>query len=219
MRKAFELAIDRTALISVVYNGLYPASEQAVPPTSPYHIASFAPPARDIARAKALLHEAGVTTPLAVNLSVVNSPDTVQVAELIQSMAAEAGFDVKITAMEARALLNAEIQGDFEAGIRYWSGRIDPDGNMYSFLHTGGPLNEGHYSSPTLDALLDQARQVTDVTARRSIYEKVWAQEAHDLPITYLWTWKNVAGMSARVQGFVPIPDGLIRVQGLQLAR
>ncbi len=219
IRKAFELAIDRTALIDVVFNGVYPASAQAIPPTSPFHVASLAPPARDVARAKALLREAGVTTPLTVNVLVVNSPDAVQTAEVIQSMAAEAGFAVKINAMEARALLNAEIQGDFEAAISYWSGRIDPDGNMYTFLHTGGPLNEGHYSNPTVDSLLDQARQVADVPARVGIYEKVWAQEARDLPITYLWTWKNIAGMSAKVQGFVPIPDGLIRVQGLRLAQ
>jgi peptide/nickel transport system substrate-binding protein len=90
---------------------------------------------------------------------------------------------------------------------------------MYSFLHTGGPLNEGHYSSPVVDSLLDQARQVTDVAARRGLYAKVWEVEGKDLPITYLWTWKNIVGMSAKVQGFVPIPDGLIRVQGLQMGR
>jgi peptide/nickel transport system substrate-binding protein len=219
VRKAFELSIDRTALIKVVYNGLYPATAQAVPPASPFHIAAFTPPARDIAKAKELLKDAGVTIPLTLQLSVVNSPDTIQAAEVIQSMAAEAGFNVRIQAMEARALLNSILQGDFEASINYWSGRIDPDGNMYTFLHTGGPLNEGHYSNPTLDLLLDQARRVSEIAERRAIYEKVWALEAQDLPITYLWTWKNIAGMSAKIRGFVPIPDGLIRIQGLQIER
>jgi peptide/nickel transport system substrate-binding protein len=41
VRKAFELSIDRAALIDVVYNGLYPASAQAIPPTSPFHAASL----------------------------------------------------------------------------------------------------------------------------------------------------------------------------------
>ena len=180
VRKAFELSIDRTALINVVFNGLYPASAQAIPSTSPYHDAALLPPGRDIAKAKALLREAGVTTPLTVNLSVVNSPDSVQTAEVIQSMAAEAGFDVKIKAMEARALLNAALQGDFEASIGYWSGRIDPDGNMYAFLHSGAPLNEGHYSNAAFDSLLDQARQVTDVDTRRDIYQKAWTIAARD---------------------------------------
>jgi len=213
------LSIDRTALLNVVYNGLFPASAQAIPPTSPYHDDALPPPGRDVAKAKALLRAAGVTTPFTLTLSVVNSPDSVQTAEVIQSMAAEAGFDVKIKAMEARALLTSVLQGDFQAAIEYWSGRIDPDGNMYTFLHTGGPLNEGRYSNPTLDSLLDQARQVMDVVKRRELYQKVWTIEAQDLPITYLWTWKNIVGMSAKIQGFVPIPDGLIRVQGLRLAQ
>jgi peptide/nickel transport system substrate-binding protein len=88
---------------------------------------------------------------------------------------------------------------------------------MYTFLHTGGPLNEGHYSNPTLDSLLDQARQVSDVAARKAIYAKVWNIAQQDLPITYLWSWKNIAGMSAKIQGFEPMPDGLIRLQGLSM--
>ncbi|MBN8873245.1 MAG: ABC transporter substrate-binding protein [Rhodospirillales bacterium] len=218
VRHAFELSLDRTALLQVVYDGMYPATAQAVPPTSPYYVASVRPPARDVARARALLKEAGVPTPFPLELLVPNSPDMLQVAEVIQSMAAEAGFAVKIRAMEAGSALDAMIAGNFEAGFLYWSGRPDPDGNLYSFLHTGGPFNEGHYSSPVVDSLLDAGRGTAGVEARRAIYEKMWAQETQDLAVTYLWSWRNIVGMSARVRGFVPIPDGLIRLQGVSLA-
>jgi peptide/nickel transport system substrate-binding protein len=215
VRKAFELSIDRTALLSVVYNGMFPASAQSVSQGSPFYASSVQPPPRDIIAAKRLLQEAGVALPVTVNLSVANSPDLVQVAEVIQSMAAEAGFNVKINAMEARTQLTSAMQGDFEAAIFYWSGRSDIDGNTYTFLHTGGPLNSGHYSNSSVDSLLDQARQVTDIAARRALYEKMWQQAAQDLPITYLWTWKNIVGMSAKIQGFTPIADGMIRLQGM----
>ncbi|MDR3537986.1 MAG: ABC transporter substrate-binding protein, partial [Acetobacteraceae bacterium] len=218
VRHAFELSIDRTAMLQVVYNGMFPAAAQAVSGSSPYHVPSVEPPARDIPRAKALLKEAGVPIPFPLELLVPNAPDVLQVAEVLQSMAAEAGFDVKIRAIESGAALDAMVSGNFEAGFLYWSGRPDPDGNMYSFLHTGGPFNEGHYNNPTVDALLDQGRAVSDVAARRAIYEKLWTQEAQDLAVTYLWSWRNIAGMSTRVQGFAPIPDGLIRLQGLSLS-
>jgi peptide/nickel transport system substrate-binding protein len=217
VRKAFELSIDRAALVNVVFNGLYPPAVQAIPHESPYYDTAFPVPKRDVAKAKELLQEAGVKTPVPLTLSVVNSPDAVQTGEVIQSMAAEAGFDVKIKATEATAQLNAAFQGNFEAAIFYWSGRIDPDANMYTFLHTGGPLNEGHYSNPALDALLERARQVTDIGERKVVYQKIWSIEAKELPITYLWSWKNIAGMSAKIQGFAPIPDGLIRLQGLSM--
>ncbi len=99
VRHAFELSIDRTAMLQVVYNGMFPAAAQAVSASSPYHVASIQPPARDIPRAKALLKEAGVPIPFPLELLVPNAPDVLQVAEVLQSMAAEAGFDVKIRAI------------------------------------------------------------------------------------------------------------------------
>jgi peptide/nickel transport system substrate-binding protein len=158
VRHAFELAIDRGAMLQVVYSGMFPATAQPIPKNSPYHVEEVQPPVRDLAKAKALLKEAGVATPFPLELIVPNSPDQLQVAEVLQSMAAEAGFDVKIRALEAGASLDAMINGDFDAGFLYWSGRPDADGNMYSFLHTGGPFNEGHYSNPLVDKLLDEAR-------------------------------------------------------------
>ena len=52
-----------------------------------------------MAAAKALLKQAGVKLPVTVQLTVPNNPDMRQVGEVIQSMAAEAGFDVQINAI------------------------------------------------------------------------------------------------------------------------
>ncbi len=71
-------------------------------------------------------------------MTVPNNPDLAQTAEVIQSMVKEAGFDLHINMMEFAASLDAEDRGDFEAYLIGWSGRVDPDGNTWSFLHTGG---------------------------------------------------------------------------------
>ena len=55
VRQAFDLAIDRTALVKVVFNGMYAPTVQAVPPSSPFYDAALKLPARDVAKAKALL--------------------------------------------------------------------------------------------------------------------------------------------------------------------
>jgi peptide/nickel transport system substrate-binding protein len=47
----------------------------------------------------------------------------------------------------------------------------------------------------------------------------MWTQEQQDLPITYLWTPNNIVGMSAKLTGFRPVPDGMIRVQGLAMGK
>ncbi len=216
VRQAFELAIDREALIQVVYNGMYAPVVQANSPSSPYYIADLKPPVRDVAKARALLKQAGVTTPVPVTLTITNGADIQQAGEVIQSMAAEAGFDVKLKSMEFASSLTAGYAGDFQAYMIGWSGRSDPDGNMWQMLHTGGTFNYGHYSNPQVDAWLDDARKTADVGERRALYAKVWAQERVDLPLVYLWISRNTVAMKKNLVGFVQVPDGLIRMRGLR---
>jgi peptide/nickel transport system substrate-binding protein len=219
VRKAFELAIDRTALVQVVYNGVQTPIAQAVPPASPFYDADVKPPARDLAAARKLLAEAGVSLPVPVVLTVANGPDTRQTGEVIQAMAAEAGFDVKVQQMEFASGLDAADRGDFEAYLIGWSGRPDADGNLWNFLHTGGPLNYPAYSNKDMDGWLDGARATTDLAARKALYAKVAVLTEQDLPILFLYSPQLVMGMSTKVSGFVPVPDGLIRLPGLKLAK
>lgn len=219
VRQAFDLSIDRTALIQVVYNGMYSPTIQANTPSSPYYFKDYTPPERNIAKAKALLKQAGITAPVPILMTVPNSPDIQQAAEVIQSMVAEAGFELKIKTMEFASSLQAGYSGDFQAYMIGWSGRSDPDGNMWQMLHTGGTFNYGKYSNPEVDTLLDDARKVTGVDERRAFYSKVWAQERQDLPLVYLWISRNVVGMRKELTGFRQVPDGLIRLQGVSLAK
>ena len=217
VRQAFELGLDRGALIQVVYNGLFAPTVQANPASSPYYFQDLQPPARDPAKAKALLQQAGLTLPVPVTLTITNGSDDQQTGEVIQSMEREAGFEVKLKTMEFAASLQAGYAGDFQAYMIGWSGRADPDGNMWQMLHSGGTFNYGHYANAEVDKALDDARTVADVPTRRAIYAKVWAQERNDLPLIYLWTSKNIVGMKRDLTAFRQVPDGLIRLQGVAM--
>jgi peptide/nickel transport system substrate-binding protein len=219
VRQAFDMSIDRDALMQVVYNGMFPATAQSLPPESPFFDPAVKPPVRDIDKAKALLKQAGVKTPVTVNLIAPNNPDIKQMAEVIQSMTSEAGFDVKITAMEFASSLDLAESGGFEAYLLAWSGRVDPDGNLYSFLHTtSGSQNYGRYSSPEMDKLLDDGRLEQDLAKRKVIYGQIAALAQKDLPISYIYTTRYFNGLSSKVSGFKPVADGLIRLQGITLA-
>ena len=87
------------------------------------------------------------------------------------------------------------------------------------FLHTGAGQNDGHYSNSIVDQALDDARTLTDPAARRAEYGKMLAQERKDLPIIYLYHPVNVVGLSAKIAGFRPVPDGIIRLQGLSVTQ
>jgi len=218
IREAFELAIDRAAVNQVVYEGQYSPTAQPLPPANPFHVRDFRPEGRNLARARQLLAEAGVRTPIQVEMTVPNNPDLRQAAEVMQAMVREAGFELRINAMEFASSLQAAQRGDFETYLIAWSGRVDPDGNTWVFIHSGGGQNDGRYSNPRVDELLNNARVETDAERRRAMYADVFdislRQDRHRM---YLWHRKNIVGHTARLTGFTAVPDGLIRLQGLRL--
>ena len=109
---------------------------------------------------------------------VPKGAETEAVAQVIQSMAAEAGFDLKIRVTEFATSLKQAEAGEYQAFLLAWSGRIDPDGNSYIFLHTKAPQNDSACSNPEADKALDDARLVTDPAQRKAIYEKLTKDRA-----------------------------------------
>src|SRR5262249_24504289 len=127
LRQALEAAIDRKALSEVVFNGEYLPGNQWVSPKNPYFQQKHPLPGRDLAKAKKLMADAGVSTPVVVDFMVPNNPESRQAAEVLQAMAAEAGFDLKIRVTEFATSLKEAEEGRFQAYFIGWSGRIDPD--------------------------------------------------------------------------------------------
>ena len=132
-------------------------------------------------------------------------------------MAAEAGFDMKIRVTEFATSLKQAEAGEFQAYLIGWSGRTDPDGNSYVFLQTKAPQNDGGYSNPEVDKVLDDARLVTDPAQRKAIYEKLTKIVLDDEPIIYLYHRKMLIAHTTKLEGYKPMPDGLVRVVGLKL--
>ena len=119
-------------------------------------------PKRDVARAKALLAEAGVPNPT-FTLMTPTTSDAQKIAQVVQAMVKEAGFDVKIQSTEFATSLDLADKGQFDAYVLAWSGRADPDGNIYSFDACKQPLNYAGYCKPEVDEILNKSRTTRDL--------------------------------------------------------
>ena len=218
VREALELSLDRPALNRVVFNGMFEPGNQWEPAGNPYYVKSFPMPARNLAKAKQLLAAAGVPHP-SFTLMVPTNPEILRAAQVEQAMAGEAGFDIKIRATEFASSLQLASRGDFEAYQIGWSGRTDPDGNIYNFVSCHAPpaLNAAHYCNAEVDQALDAARSAATPEERLADYTKVAGHTLRDRPIIYLWHPKWLYAMSKSLKGFTPYPDGLIRPQGLRM--
>jgi len=216
VRRAFGLAIDRQVISDVVFEGLYPTTAQPFPPASPYAVKQPVPP-RDLDKAKALLKEAGVPLPIKLEFKVANNPTMQQVAQIVQAMTAEAGFEINLLASDFATQLKEMQQGNFESDIRAWSGRIDPDGNIHQFVTCKGNLNDGRYCNPEADRLLNEARTTSDEAKRREKYAAVLDIVQKDAPLIYLYIEPRVFAMTKKLQGFTPHPDGMVRFTNLKM--
>ena len=219
VRHALDLTIDRKALNEVVFNGVFTPGNQWSSPTNPYYIEKFPVPARNVEKAKALLKEAGVTPPITVDLMVPNQPDVKQVAEVLQAMGAEAGFDLKIRLTEFATSLSEGTKGNFQMYLIGWSGRLDPDQNVINHLGCNTPFNWGKYCNETTQAAFNEARLFTEPAKRKAAYEKALTQIEADKPLIYLYHQALIFAHSAKLEGYRQPPDGIIRPQDLKLAK
>jgi peptide/nickel transport system substrate-binding protein len=217
VRQALSLAIDRHALNQVVFNGEFVPGNQWVNPEHPYFQKSFPVPARDVAKAKVLMKEAGVTVPFDVDFMVPKGAETQAVAEVIQAMAAEIGINMKIRVTEFATSLKQAESGEYQAYLLAWSGRTDPDGNTYIFHKCKAPQDYPGYCNPRADEALDEARTVADFAKRKAIYEKLTRIILDDSPKLYLYHRRVLIAHVARLEGYKQMPDGLVRVVGLRL--
>ena len=216
VRQAIDAAIDRAALVKAVFNDEYIAGNQFVSPSSLFYNKSLPVKPRDLARAKQLLRDAGQPSP-SFTLILPPERDRQEAAQVIQAMLAEAGIAMQLQSQENVTMLEAGKRGDFEAYFTFWSGRPDPDGNIFTHYACKGAQNDSHYCNPEFDALVLKARQVADPPQRKQLYDKATEFLLRDVPSLHLWHRRVFTGLSARVQGFTPHPDGIIRVRGLKL--
>jgi peptide/nickel transport system substrate-binding protein len=127
-------------------------------------------------------------------------------------MVKDGGFDVKIEPVEFTSLLDLQDQGKFQAVQIGWSGRPDPDGNLSTFVATGGSQNVAGYSSPKVDGLLRQARESQNPAQRRTFYGQLQTALQDDAPLVYIYRQRNLTGVSKKLSGVQVFPDGIIRV-------
>ncbi len=218
VRRALSLAVDRTVINQVVFEGAYAAGNQPFPPTSPWYNKDFPVPERDVEAAEALLEEAGYADGITLEIQVANNPVQMQLMQVVQAMASEAGITIELVAKEFATLLSEQTAGAYTASQVGWSGRVDPDGNIHQFMTTDGGINDSKYSNPEVDTLLNDARVSNDAAQRKEKYDAALAILQEDMPIIYLYHPSWIWALDDKVQGFVPYPDGMIRLEGVSFA-
>ncbi len=216
LRRAVYTMVDREAVVSAVLRDV-----GGTPANSPFAPASFAygvsdeSEGPDVEAAKALLEKAGMPDGFSFTMKFGNLPVNQQLGRVLQKTLEPAGIKVNLEQLEFGALLEDSQGGNFEALQLGWSGRIDPDQNIYDFVVTGADNNDSGYSNERVDELLNGARLESDTGRRKEMYDEAMTILHDEVPYVYLYHDDNLFGVQKAVQGFEYVPDGIIRTADL----
>jgi dipeptide transport system substrate-binding protein len=226
VRQAFNMAIDKAAIIRDVYLGAGTAAKNLIPPTLWSYNDKLKDYPYDPEKAKALLKSAGVTTPLEVDLWYMPvqrpyNPNAKRIAEMMQADLAKVGVNAKLVTYEWGEYRKRLQQGEHQTGQLGWTGdNGDPDN--FFFLHScaaarPGGQNLSKWCNQEFDERLKKAKTLSDPKARAKLYEEMQAIELDDAPDVKIAHSVVYEAMRKEVTGYKQSPLGSHLFNGVDL--
>jgi peptide/nickel transport system substrate-binding protein len=230
-RKAVSAAVDRDAIVRLVYQGRGAALWSPVTPGNPRWVdAQIAHVPRSVDRARQLLREAGfqwVSTADAdtaltdsqgnrVTFSIITSSsnaDRTKMAALIQDDLKQLGIQVQVVPLELRSLIDRVMHTkEFDACVLgVVSGDADPNSDMNVWISSGGMhlWNPGQAHPATaweaeIDRLMQEQLSATKAARRKTLYDRVQEILAEHQPMIFLASPDILVGAKNTVGNFHP---------------
>ena len=190
----YALAKDHTARL---LNATTVPAHGILPPGMLGRDPDLAPYPHDVAKARALLAEAGYPDGFDVDYVTTNDEETEKVAASLQSDLAEIGVRVHIAVMSWAAWATAVGQPDGPPfSYASWAADFPDPVNFFEprfhsrSIKTADSSNDSFYANPEVDALLDAARGDLDPEARAARYRRVERILYDDAP--WIWDYHRV---------------------------
>jgi oligopeptide transport system substrate-binding protein len=224
VRRAFALAVDKRALAEQVLAAQVVAADRILPTGLLGTQLPITALALDPAAAKAALAQAGFPDGNGlpeITLAYGIEGDNDTVAQALQSMWEQnLGVKVKLQSFEL-ATFSKNLDTTFKTpnqGLQFWlsiwgADYPDPQNFISQQLHSDTANNNGHFSDPQLDKLVDEADRLgdrTQIERRLQLYnqaEQIAIDKVGWLPLYYP---KFNILLRPRVGGLVVTPNGLV---------
>ncbi|MGW5419659.1 ABC transporter substrate-binding protein [Streptomyces sp. NPDC003943] len=211
VRQAVAAVIDRPAIATGPYQGTVEPLYSLIPQGFVGHSTPFydTDPEPDAAKAKRLLREAGVSTPVSFTLGHrKDATYDAEAAELKKQLEATGLFKVKVTSVDWQDFQKEYAAGKFDAyPIGWFPDFADSDNFTAPLVGTGNALHSG-YSSKTVDSLIASTQQYSDRGRAATDFESIQSQVAKDVPLVPLWQKKDYVLSTEAVAGSQYLTDG-----------
>ena len=219
VRQAVAYAINTDDIIEAVAMGAGRASNSPISPKVFGHSPDAKLYKQNVEKAKQLMAESGVTTPINTTIWTNDNPGRIQIAQIMQAQLREIGINMSIEVLEWGAFLDGISRGDHDTFMFGWvTVTGDADYGLYALFHSdthGGAGNRSFYSNARVDELLEKGRTSTDPEQRRLAYNELQILLQEEVPTVSLYSQFQNVGMKDNIGGFQLAPAGHHKLKGL----
>ncbi|HJX84663.1 MAG TPA: ABC transporter substrate-binding protein [Candidatus Angelobacter sp.] len=226
-RQAVSAAVDRAAIVRLVFHGRGTALWSSVTPANKLWLDGSLPQApRSVEHAKQLLRNGGFTwnaqgtlldkSGAPVEFSILTSASNAQrtqMATLIQDDLRQLGMKVQAVPLEFKSMLDRVFQThNYDTAIMaLGGGDVDPNSQINVWMSDGGShlWNLGESKPATeweaqIDTLMNQQLSTLDYKRRKQLYDRVQEIAAQQLPFINLASPNVLVGARERIGNFQP---------------
>jgi peptide/nickel transport system substrate-binding protein len=221
VRQAVNYAIPIQAIMPSVLFGYATQMKSPLPHLTPGYTGNLSPYRHDIEKAKQLMKEAGVRTPIPVKLAIrVGYVTHEQASVWLQRELEKIGFKVEIVKETDATFRQVAIKGDHELSIESWQSWVnDPWYHLNFLMHTNSKFtNASFYSNPVLDRIIEESLAETSPDRRLGNARVAQKILIDDAVWGFLWydSWTRV--MKTDVTGIEKRWDTFERYYGARRA-
>jgi peptide/nickel transport system substrate-binding protein len=210
-RQALAFATDRAAIVKAVCFGHCTPATTFLPMTTPFFNKGSKGNAYDLNKAKQLLKESGIATPITLKVlyranDAVHQPTAVALKEMWGKL----GVTLELEPLDRTAATTRYRANQFQVYITSWTNDI-PDPSQLASYALGFTESESYhsgYKSAEMDALLAKGMRETNVEKRRQVYYEIQELELRDSPLIILYYSPYTIAINKKMKGFVQMATG-----------
>jgi peptide/nickel transport system substrate-binding protein len=218
VRQALKWAIDYDAIANNITPNLWRVSQSFLPAGLPGALTDK-PFHKDVAKAKALLAEAGYPNGFEISMDFVSTAPYGDIAQAIQADLATVGIKVNLLPGEQKQVITKTRARQHQLAILVWgTDYFDPNSNAQAWCENpddsdGSKLKilawRSHYKDPELTEMAEAAAKELDPAKRIALYQKMQRLAQERAPFAWILQQVAVAVMGKGVSGFAvgPLPD------------
>lgn len=232
VRRAMGFAVDRKEIVDALLYGEGSIATSTIPPWHPAYPKDIAATPYDLAKAQALLEQAGwkdsdgdgirEKNGQKLAFTILSSDDALRrsVVEVLQNQLKKAGADVQIRVMEFQTMLQNHKERTFDAIFTNWVlDNFQLAAAPMSLFHSKEvarklSANRSGVSIPRLDAAMERAAGATDPAAQQAAWREFTQIVQEEQPVTFMFWLNELAASKKTMQGVSMDPRGELRSIG-----